>query len=88
MTERLSSTQRYLRSTTASVVEVDRDQQLVLLDRTVVYPGGGGQPPDTGELRLGSGASEDVLTVLDARADVRGVWHRIEADPAVAAAEG
>lgn len=78
MTERLYSTQQYLRSTAASVVDVDRDEQLVLLDRTVVYPGGGGQPPDTGELRLGSGASEDVLTVLDARADGRGVWHRIE----------
>ncbi len=78
MTQRLYSTQQYLRSTTASVVDIDRDEQLVLLDRTVVYPGGGGQPPDTGELRLGSGASEDVLIVLDARADGRGVWHRIE----------
>lgn len=78
MTERLYSTQQYLRSTAASVVDVDRDERLVLLDRTVVYPGGGGQPPDTGELRLGSGASEDVLTVLDARSDDRGVWHRID----------
>jgi misacylated tRNA(Ala) deacylase len=78
MTERLYSTQQYLRGTAATVVDVDRDESLVLLDRTVVYPGGGGQPPDTGVLRLGSGASEDVLTVLDARDDARGVWHRIE----------
>jgi misacylated tRNA(Ala) deacylase len=78
MTERLYSTQQYLRGTAASVVDVDRDEGLVLLDRTVVYPGGGGQPPDTGVLRLGSGTSEDVLTVLDARDDARGVWHRIE----------
>ena len=78
MTERLYSTEQYLRETAASVVDVDRDEGLVLLDRTVVYPGGGGQPPDTGVLRLGSGTSEDVLTVLDARADGRGVWHRVE----------
>lgn len=78
MTERLYSVQQYLRETAAEVVDVDRDEGLVLLDRTVVYPGGGGQPPDTGVLRLGSGASEDVLSVLDARADGRGVWHRIE----------
>ena len=78
MTERLYSTQQYLRETSAEVVDVDRDESLVLLDRTVVYPGGGGQPPDTGVLRLGSGASEDVLTVLDARADGRGVWHHLE----------
>jgi misacylated tRNA(Ala) deacylase len=77
MTERLYSTQQYLRETTASVVDVDRDESLVLLDRTVVYPGGGGQPPDTGLIRLGTGASEDVLTVIDARADARGVWHRV-----------
>jgi misacylated tRNA(Ala) deacylase len=78
MTERLYSTLQYLRETPATVVDVDTDASLVLLDRTVVYPGGGGQPPDTGVLRLGTGASEDVLTVLDARADARGVWHHVE----------
>jgi len=81
MTDRLYSTQQYLRETAASVVDVDRDGSLVLLDRTVVYPGGGGQPPDTGVLRIGGGASEDVLTVLDARADGRGVWHHVEGAP-------
>jgi len=78
MTERLYSTQQYLRETTATVVDVDAGDGLVLLDRTVVYPGGGGQPPDTGMLRVGSGTSEDVLRVLDARSDGRGVWHRVE----------
>jgi misacylated tRNA(Ala) deacylase len=77
MTERLYATQQYLRETAATVVDVDRDEALVLLDRTVVYPGGGGQPPDTGLLRVGSGASQDVLEVLDARSDGRGVWHRV-----------
>jgi misacylated tRNA(Ala) deacylase len=87
MTERLYSTEQYLRATLATVVDVDRDGGLVLLDRTVVYPGGGGQPPDSGVLRLGSGGSEDVLRIVDARADDRGVWHRLEgALPPVGAA--
>jgi len=80
MTERRYSTQQYLRGTDATVVDVDADAGLVLLDRTVIYPGGGGQPPDTGTLRVGSGASEVVLEVLDARSDGRGVWHRVEGD--------
>jgi misacylated tRNA(Ala) deacylase len=78
MTERLYSTQQYLQTTSATVVDVDPDASLVLLDRTVVYPGGGGQPPDTGVLHVGTGTSEDVLRILDARSDARGVWHRIE----------
>jgi len=77
-TERLYSTAQYLRETPATVVDLDRDAALVLLDRTVVYPGGGGQPPDTGVLRVGTGATEDVLRVLDARSDDRGVWHHVE----------
>lgn len=78
MTERLYATLQYLRETPAKVVDVDTDGSLVLLDRTVVYPGGGGQPPDTGRLRIGTGTSEDVLQVLEARSDHRGVWHHIE----------
>jgi misacylated tRNA(Ala) deacylase len=75
MTQRRYSTEQYLRSTAARVVDVDPDARLVLLDRTVVYPGGGGQPPDTGSLRVGEGEGLDVLTVLGARSDARGVWH-------------
>jgi len=78
MTERLFSTQQYLRATSATVLAVDLDEHLVLLDRTVIYPGGGGQPPDSGVLRVGTGASADELRVLDARSDQRGVWHRME----------
>jgi misacylated tRNA(Ala) deacylase len=75
MTERLYSREQYRRETSARVVDVDRDARLVLLDRTVVYPGGGGQPPDTGVLRVGPGDARDELEVLDARSDARGVWH-------------
>jgi misacylated tRNA(Ala) deacylase len=77
MTQRRYSTEQYLRSTAARVVDVDVDARLVLLDRTVVYPGGGGQPPDTGVLRAGAGDTFDELAILEARSDARGVWHVI-----------
>jgi misacylated tRNA(Ala) deacylase len=75
MTLRRYATEQYLRSTPARVVDVDRDARLVLLDRTVVYPGGGGQPPDTGVLQVGAGDTLEELVVLEARSDARGVWH-------------
>ena len=77
MTQRRYSTEQYLRSTAARVVDLDVDARLVLLDRTVVYPGGGGQPPDTGVLRAGAGDTFDELAILEARSDARGVWHVI-----------
>jgi misacylated tRNA(Ala) deacylase len=74
MTERIYSTEQYAATMDAVVVDVDRDDGRVLLDRTVFYPGGGGQPPDTGELVLG----DDRLAVVRVAADDRGVWHWVE----------
>lgn len=71
MTERLYSTEQYARETTAAVVDVDRDDRRILLDRTVLYPGGGGQPHDVGALWIG----EDRLEVVRVAEDGRGVWH-------------
>ncbi len=47
----------------------------VLLDRTVFYPGGGGQPPDAGWLRAADGAA---WRVLSARKVGDEVWHQLE----------
>ena len=74
MTERIYSTDAYAREMSAAVVGVDRDDARILLNRTVFYPGGGGQPPDTGELWIG----EDRLTVTKVAQDSSGVWHWIE----------
>jgi misacylated tRNA(Ala) deacylase len=74
MTERIYSTDQYASTMDAHVVDVDPDDGRVLLDRTVFYPGGGGQPPDTGELVLG----DDRLAVVRVAADDRGVWHWVE----------
>ncbi len=71
MTERIYSTDQYAATMDAAVVGVDPDDGRVLLDRTVFYPGGGGQPPDTGELVIG----DDRLSVVRVAADDRGVWH-------------
>ena len=51
----LCYTDAYARSVEAVVVETDPDAHAALLDRTVFYPGGGGQPPDTGMLAGDSG---------------------------------
>jgi misacylated tRNA(Ala) deacylase len=74
MTERIYSTDAYAKHMDATVLEVDRDDGRVLLDRTVFYPGGGGQPPDTGELTVG----DDRLAVVRVTQDGSGVWHWVE----------
>ena len=53
MTEQLFAEDAYLTSCEATVVDV-RDEG-VILDRTVFYARGGGQPGDTGTLRWDSG---------------------------------
>ena len=60
MTEKIYSTDAYARSMDATVLDTDRADRRVLVDRTVFYPGGGGQPPDTGALWIG----DDRLDVV------------------------
>jgi misacylated tRNA(Ala) deacylase len=82
-TETLYSTDAYARETDATIVDVDPDDGRVLLDRTVFYPGGGGQPHDVGALWVG----DDRLEVV--RVDTTGgeVWHWLEGGlPAVGTA--
>jgi misacylated tRNA(Ala) deacylase len=71
VTERIYSTDAYAREMTAVVVATDTDDRRVLLDRTVFYPGGGGQPHDIGALCIG----DDRLEVVRVTADADGVWH-------------
>jgi misacylated tRNA(Ala) deacylase len=74
VTDRIYATDQYARTVDARIVDVDRDDGRVLLDRTVFYPGGGGQPHDVGELVLG----DDRLAVVRVAQDGRGVWHWLE----------
>ena len=57
MSENLCYSDAYLRQVGAIVVSVEPADGTVVLDRTVFYPGGGGQPSDraTGHLRPETG---------------------------------
>ncbi len=59
------------RTLTATVLAVDGDQ--VALDRTILYPTGGGQPHDTG--LIGACAVSEVRKQGDV------VWHKVSAEP-------
>ncbi len=75
LTEEIASTDAYARSTDATVLEVRPEG--VLLDRTVFYARGGGQPGDTGWLRWDGGECRVIDTVRQAGAPI----HVIEGDP-------
>ena len=62
MTELLFRDDAYLRSCHALVTGID--ERGIRLDRTVFYPTGGGQPGDTGVLRLASGRSIAIVDTL------------------------
>jgi misacylated tRNA(Ala) deacylase len=53
MTELLYQTDSYLNDFEALVTAVDLENRGLVLDRTAFYPGGGGQPADSGVLRAG-----------------------------------
>jgi len=74
MTERVYSTDAYATSMEAVVLETDSEDGRILLDRTVFYPGGGGQPHDVGRLWVGV----DELPVVRVTQDGSGVWHWVE----------
>ncbi len=60
MTELLFRGDGYLRSCSARVTHAD--ERGITLDRTIFYPMGGGQPGDTGVLRLSSG---QAIVIVD-----------------------
>jgi misacylated tRNA(Ala) deacylase len=67
----------YARTVEAVVAAVDAEAGDVLLDRTVFYPGGGGQPADFGTLRSAAGA----WPVSGARKRDDDIWHAVEGSP-------
>jgi len=70
MTQALYSDDAYLKSCTATVVRAD--EQGIVLDRTVFYAMGGGQPGDRGVLRLADGRE---IAVTDTRKSDEGIVH-------------
>ncbi len=74
MTEPLYHHDAYLKEFDAVVTAVEGGR--VALDRTAFYPGGGGQPHDTGRLHAG-GHTWDVTRVKKQGADI---WHTLGGD--------
>ncbi len=81
MSENVCYADAYAQEIGAVVVELDAGANAVLLDRTVFYPGGGGQPTDVGELIGESGGS---WRVTGAKKRGEDIWHTVEGElPAV-----
>ena len=71
MTENLFRDDSYLRSCDAQVTAIN--ENAVVLDRTVFYPLGGGQPGDTGTLSWDGGS----VKIVDTRYGENGAIHHI-----------
>ena len=63
MTELIFRDLPYLKSTPAHVMQVT-DEGGIVLDRTIFYPTGGGQPGDCGTLHWGDGQKMDVASAI------------------------
>ena len=79
MTEELFREDSYLKSCTAKVLASSPDG--VVLDRTVFYPTGGGQPGDSGRLKGPGG----TLAITEAVKGEGGILHKLEASAATPA---
>ena len=88
MTDAVCYRDAYARSIEARVRAVDdaADGTLVVLDRTVFYPGGGGQPSDRGVLLRSSDGRSWIVRA--ARKNGADIVHELEPVPAADAGEG
>jgi misacylated tRNA(Ala) deacylase len=75
MTENLAAVDAYLRECDGRVIAIDDGG--VVLDRTVFYARGGGQPGDTGSLTWGGGSA----TVIDTYYKDGAHFHLLEGSP-------
>ncbi len=79
MTDLLYQTDSYLNEFLALVVAADSEQHAVALDVSAFYPGGGGQPSDTGVLMV---AGQD-LAVTKLKRDGEHLWHVLDSSVAL-----
>lgn len=81
MTEQIYHLDSYVQAFDARVLALDEASRAVLLDRTAFYPGGGGQPADSGSLEFGG----QTAPVERARKAPDGIWHALAAGSPVPA---
>jgi len=68
-------TDSYLQHFSARVIAVDEENHSIVLDQTAFYPGGGGQPADSGVLNF----NDQIYIVQRARKSGDDVLHIVEA---------
>jgi misacylated tRNA(Ala) deacylase len=66
VTDTLFHDDAYARTCNASIVAVN-ELGGIILDRTVFYPTGGGQPGDSGHLRIAGGGAIEIATTVKGR---------------------
>lgn len=77
MTDLLYQKDSYLKVFDAEVINVDFDSAAMTLNRTAFYPGGGGQPHDTGWLKAG----DRSLPVIKIQRKGDAIWHWVDGPP-------
>ncbi len=53
MTELLYQKDSYIQEFQGMITRIDSENNAMILDQTAFYPGGGGQPADSGQLTAG-----------------------------------
>jgi misacylated tRNA(Ala) deacylase len=76
-TELIHAVDAYAREFDAEVIGLEMSEHAVALSSTAFFPGGGGQPHDTGVLRL-AGTEVGIRKVAKGQGGI--VWHTIEAE--------
>jgi misacylated tRNA(Ala) deacylase len=76
MTELLYQTDSYIKEFTARITKVDLENNAIILDRTAFYPGGGGQPADSGTIKV----YDVLMQVKRARKAGPDILHNIDGD--------
>ncbi|MBE0685558.1 MAG: alanyl-tRNA editing protein [Anaerolineaceae bacterium] len=76
MTELLYQKDSYLQEFQAIVSAIDPESHAICLDQTAFYPGGGGQPNDTGWITL----DNQSIDVIQVKKIGDHVWHTLHAD--------
>ena len=88
MTELLYQTDSYIKEFTARITKVDLENNAIILDRTAFYPGGGGQPADSGTIKVydvlvqvkrARKAGPDILHIIDGDFDAPEVGQEVVA---------
>jgi len=76
MTHLIYQNDSYVKEFSAEISAVDADQHAVMLNQTAFYPGGGGQPYDTGHLKV----ADVLLPVIRMQKKGGDVWHYLAPD--------